>query len=314
MALTEAELAELVAQLGPTLLEVAKVSVAESVAAVPTTSYRPGVVRGVSVADRTASVLLDGDTTATTVQILDQHPWPNARVMVRFVPPSAVFLDGIISASPIPPGVMFDYAGPITVHADAANATPTSNPPPPGFLWCAGQAVSRATYAALFAAIGTTHGAGDGATTFNVPDRRGRLALPLDNMGGTDAGRLSMANTLGATGGSNTLSTAQLPSHDHGLNSHTHSFSGSTGTESANHTHSSPDGASFVTASGGAVIPATGIYNANNSAGANTGTQSANHTHTFSGTTGGAAGNTAATGSGAEALPPYLLCNVIIKI
>ena len=312
MALTEAELAELVAQLAPTLLEVAKASVAESVAAVPTTSYRPGVVTGVSVADRTASVLLDGDTTATTVQILDQAPWTNARVMVKFVPPSAVFLDGIISASPLPAGTLAPYAGPITVHADAASATPTSSQPPAGWLWCAGQAVSRATYAALFAAIGTAYGSGDGSTTFNVPDLRGRLPIGLDNMGGTDAGRIGLSNTLGTTGGSNTLSTSQLPSHNHdagtlgtsSAGSHTHTDSG--------HTHGSPDGASFVTASGGAVIPATGIYNANNSAGENTATGYANlqsngaHTHPVTGSTGSA-------GSGAEVLPPVIAVHWIIK-
>jgi microcystin-dependent protein len=40
----------------------------------------------------------------------------------------------------------------------------------PGFLACDGSAVSRTTYASLFSAIGTTYGAGDGSTTFNVPD------------------------------------------------------------------------------------------------------------------------------------------------
>jgi len=46
---------------------------------------------------------------------------------------------------------------------------------PDGWLACDGAAVSRATYAALFAAIGTVHGVGDGSTTFNVPDRRGTV-------------------------------------------------------------------------------------------------------------------------------------------
>jgi microcystin-dependent protein len=90
---------------------------------------------------------------------------------------------------------------------------------PSGWLWAAGQAVSRTTYARLFAHIGTTHGAGDGSTTFNVPDRRGRVGVGLDNLGGTDAGRLSAANTLGGAGGAetHTLSIGELPAHDHGL-------------------------------------------------------------------------------------------------
>ena len=48
---------------------------------------------------------------------------------------------------------------------------------PDGYLLCYGQAVSRSTYSDLFAAIGTTYGAGDGSTTFNLPDLRGRLPV-----------------------------------------------------------------------------------------------------------------------------------------
>lgn len=88
---------------------------------------------------------------------------------------------------------------------------------PNGWLLCAGQAVSRTTYARLFAEIGVTHGAGNGTTTFNVPDLRGRTAFGLDNMGGSDAGNLSVANTLGGTGGVETVTigTANLPPHAH---------------------------------------------------------------------------------------------------
>ena len=59
-------------------------------------------------------------------------------------------------------GMIFAYAG--------ASA-------PTGFLLCDGSAVSRTTYAGLFSLIGTTYGAGDGSTTFNVPDLRGRFAI-----------------------------------------------------------------------------------------------------------------------------------------
>jgi phage-related tail fiber protein len=61
---------------------------------------------------------------------------------------------------------------------------------PKGWLRCNGQAVSRATYAVLFAAIGTTHGVGDGATTFNVPEMRGEGLRGLDEGRGVDAGRV----------------------------------------------------------------------------------------------------------------------------
>lgn len=97
---------------------------------------------------------------------------------------------------------------------------------PAGWLFCAGQAENRTTYAALFAAIGTTYGAGDGVTTFNLPDLRGRTIAALDNMGGIDAGRLSWANTLGTSGGTqtHTLTSAEMPSHTHVQNAHGHNF------------------------------------------------------------------------------------------
>jgi microcystin-dependent protein len=78
-----------------------------------------------------------------------------------------------------------------------------------------GQAISRTTYSALFAVIGTTFGGGDGSTTFNLPDERGRFQLGKDNMGGASAGRVTSASTgganstvLGGTGGTETTTLA----------------------------------------------------------------------------------------------------------
>lgn len=107
-----------------------------------------------------------------------------------------------------PTGVVLPFAG---------SSAPT------GWLLCFGQAVSRTTYATLFTAIGTTYGAGDGSTTFLLPDLRGRVAAGTDNMGGTAASRLTTAGSgvngasLGASGGgqTHTLTTAQLPAHSH---------------------------------------------------------------------------------------------------
>lgn len=96
---------------------------------------------------------------------------------------------------------------------------------PSGWLLCFGQAISRTTYATLFSAVSTTYGIGDGSTTFNLPDMRGRVAAGADNMGGSAAGRLTSTtmspdgNTLSATGGTqtHTLITAEMPSHTHAL-------------------------------------------------------------------------------------------------
>lgn len=65
---------------------------------------------------------------------------------------------------------------------------PTSSAPA-GWLKANGAAVSRTTYAALFAIIGTTYGAGDGSTTFNLPDLRGEFVRGLDDGRGVDSGR-----------------------------------------------------------------------------------------------------------------------------
>ena len=93
--------------------------------------------------------------------------------------------------------------------------------PPSGFLECDGTAANRTTYAALFAVIGTTYGAGDGSTTFNVPNLSDNVAVGKSN--NKALGTAGGANTVTPTGnvaGSTanaTLSTAQLASHSHGL-------------------------------------------------------------------------------------------------
>ena len=90
---------------------------------------------------------------------------------------------------------------------------------PSGWLLCYGQAISRSTYSALFGVIGTDFGAGDGSTTFNVPDMRGRVPAGADAIGGTPANRLTDAvagiDTIGDAGGaqSKTLVTANLPAY-----------------------------------------------------------------------------------------------------
>ena len=84
---------------------------------------------------------------------------------------------------------------------------------PEGWLLCDGSAVSRSSYSALFAAIGTTYGAGDGSTTFNVPDLTGRVVIGV-----------SGSHALGSTGGetTHTLLSTELGVHAHEVPQHGH--------------------------------------------------------------------------------------------
>lgn len=102
----------------------------------------------------------------------------------------------------MPTGTVLPYAG---------STAPT------GFLMCQGQTISRNTYANLYLVIGTIYGPGDGTTTFQLPDMRGRVPI------GAGTGSGLTARSLGQTGGAEThkLTVDELPPHQHevGLNS-----------------------------------------------------------------------------------------------
>jgi microcystin-dependent protein len=110
------------------------------------------------------------------------------------------FYDGtdviLLNRNTTPSGTILDFAG--------ATA-------PPGYLLCDGATVLRATYAALFAAITTTYGAGDGSTTFLLPDCRGRASI------GAGTGTGLSARTLGGKPGveTHTLGASEIPNHTH---------------------------------------------------------------------------------------------------
>jgi microcystin-dependent protein len=128
-----------------------------------------------------------------------------------------------------PVGAVMDFAG---------------STAPSGWRLCFGQAVSRTTFASLFAAIGTTYGVGDGSTTFNLPDCRGRSTFGQDNMGGSAANRITSAGgnfdgtTLGNTGGQQNKAILQthLPAISPGIT-----------ITDPGHKHSPLGGGNFVT-------------------------------------------------------------------
>jgi len=96
---------------------------------------------------------------------------------------------------------------------------------PSKWLFCRGQAISRATYSDLFTAIGTTYGAGDGSTTFNVPDIQGRVVAGLEATATrlTTAGSGIDGDTLGANGGDQNMQqhthVVNDPGHSHTIQS-----------------------------------------------------------------------------------------------
>lgn len=177
---------------------------------------------------------------------------------------------------------------------------------PGGYLYAAGQAVSRTTYAELFAAYGTTYGAGDGSTTFNLPDYRGRSLFGRDDMGGSAAGRLTSSGSgisgtaLSAAGGFEyfMLARSALPNA-------TLSYSGTTSTNGAHaHTTNVPGDTST---GGGSGISHTG--NAVNNYGYGSDVQG-NHAHTYSGNTSSINGGV--TQTAINNMPPAAVCNWII--
>lgn len=180
---------------------------------------------------------------------------------------------------------------------------------PNGALECNGATPLRLSAIDLFAKIGTTHGTGNGTTTFTLPD-------------GYSAGKFLRSRT--ASVALATVQTNQNKSHTHtgsGTTStesadHTHTFSGTTSTQSANHTHSEVASISFGASGGGAGINGTVQTQ-------QTGIESANHTHTYSGTTSVKSAThthtysfTTSTGSedGTEARPENISAILCIRI
>ena len=185
---------------------------------------------------------------------------------------------------------------------------------PTGYLLCDGAAVSRSTYSALFAITSTTYGAGDGSTTFNVPNLSGRMVMGAGtgtglNASGTGApsGTAQTARTRGQWLGEEThlLTTAELASHTH-ANTVSGGSTGNAGSHS--HTGSPYEVLQYKAPSGNTALSASNQW-----AGSGSGTITntvADHSHTFTPSI-----NNVAAGGGSrhDTIPPVLVMNFIIK-
>lgn len=207
----------------------------------------------------------------------------------------------------MPTGAMLEYGG---------SAAPT------GWLICDGSAVSRTTYAALFAVLGTAYGAGDGSTTFNVPDRRGKFGVGVDgtytrgSTGGSTTTSSAGSHDHTGSAGATTLTTSQIPSHTHTGTTSSASLTGSFG----------PFRQSLGPAAGASASGVFSTYAGGTSGDANNGNSqvvginmNASHTHTFtSDATGGGTSHTHTISTDGThthtATPPYVASNFIIKI
>lgn len=155
--------------------------------------------------------ILDYDNrgTAQGYILKDARPGPTIVFIgnVQQIGTAVIQQSHLANAGTVPTGTVIPFAGP--------TGTTIS-----GWLECTGTAVSRTTYATLFGVIGTTYGAGDGSTTFNLPDMRGRLPLGAGTGAGdagtgtgTPTGTALTARTVGVWGGKE----EHMPAHTHGI-------------------------------------------------------------------------------------------------
>jgi microcystin-dependent protein len=165
------------------------------------------------------------------------------------------------------------------------------------FALAQGQAISRTTYATLFSLFGTTYGTGDGSTTFNIPDKVGRVSAMLDGSSARLSSSFFGGNpaSLGAHGGleSETLTLAQLPTGITTSGSNTITVTGPSG-----HTNPFDASLSASTSSGGTPVWAGGVASSGSYSGTNTITATSNNT----------------SGNAHNVVQPTIICNYIIRV
>jgi len=195
---------------------------------------------------------------------------------------------------------------------------------PAGYLLCDGAAVSRSTYAELFAVIASTYGGGDGSTTFNVPQLQGKMPQGFDGntynlagTGGANTVTVAVTNNQAATNATNqsvtvtgsisntSLTEAQLASHTHPLGTTTTDMSPGPKTQIAGSGPGNNQGNNFNTK-----FPNTARANPSGSGTGHT------HSHTLAGTLTGNITTSltgAVTAAGTNSFSPFVVVNYIIK-
>jgi microcystin-dependent protein len=179
--------------------------------------------------------------------------------------------------------------------------------------------VSRSTYAALYTAISTTYGVGDGTTTFNLPDFRGRVSAGPDSMGTAQgaASRMADNNTRGAVGGISASTAVAAHSHTGTVSTvGTHSHTGTTST-GGNHRHTYNYESVGTSALAGTSGPQYYYLKALNASSDTTGF-AGDHNHTFTSDGGGSHNHTFTSDSSGSATvdnrQPYQVANKIIRV
>lgn len=197
------------------------------------------------------------------------------------------------------------YGNPYNIPIGAGVDYWLTTAPNSSFVFPTGQAISRTTYATLFASMSTAFGTGDGSTTFNLPDKRGRASFCIDNMGGVTANRLlagSMAagrhtvGTIGAGGAdTNTLGLGQIPG---GITS---------------------SGSNSISVASASTVPQNSTTVLFNTGGVDRGMYWPSGTATITGLSSSGTNAIAVTsnntsGGAHDNLPPLILCNYIMRI
>ncbi len=271
-----------------------------------------------------------------TNTLVDGQPNAAAPVMQNFndiltwINTNAVHLDGSKAFTGVPSGPASD---PVSANQLARKAYVDAVLPagmlapfagtvaPTGWLLCQGQAVSRSTYSALFGVTSTSYGVGDGSTTFNLPDMRGRVPVGLNS---GDAAYDSLSDAGGVS--SVTLAAANLPLHAHTID-HDHPNTSVTVTVNANTTDLVTR---LATAAGNTAVSGqswnSSPFNLMQDSGGNFANVKAfmhmdfitDHTHTASGTVDlpnftGNSGNGPGTATAFSVVNPYRVFNYIIK-